>query len=146
MTDFGRANFVLPTGAHWTKDVQLLEADGTTPVDLTGYTARMQVRATPDASTKILDLSSENGRITIDGPNGTVTVTIPAAQLTEGPGGLDLSSITAPPAWVREVLEDLTVFRGYGKVAVYDLELVSAGGVVTRLLQGQVCFDPEVTR
>ncbi len=29
---------------------------------------------------------------------------------------------------------------------VYDLELVSAGGVVTRLLQGAATVSPEVTR
>jgi len=28
----------------------------------------------------------------------------------------------------------------------YDLELVSAGGVVTRLVEGQIILTPEVTR
>lgn len=49
-----------------------------TPVDITGYTARMQVRDPYDSSL-MLDLSSGDG-LTVDGPNGTVLVEITAAQ------------------------------------------------------------------
>ena len=40
-----------------------------------------------------------------------------------------------------------TVSSGWTwKSAVYDVELVQPGGAVTRVLQGKVTVDPEVTR
>lgn len=43
--------------------------------NLTGYTAKMQVRAAPD-SPVIVELSTENGRITLGGVNGTIDLKI----------------------------------------------------------------------
>lgn len=89
-----------------------------TPVDLTGYTARMQVRASAAADAVLLDLTTENGGITLGTTDGTVTCTATATQtaaLTFGTG-------------------------------VYDLELVDGSGVVTRLAEGSVCLSREVTR
>jgi hypothetical protein len=89
-----------------------------TPVDLTGYTARMQVRASAAATAVLLDLTTENGGITLGGTDGTITCTSSATQtaaLTFGTG-------------------------------VYDLELVDGSGVVTRLAEGSVCVSREVTR
>lgn len=86
-------------------------------VNLTGYTARLQIRESVDAASTLVSLTSSSG-ITLGGVAGTVQVTI---------------SATATAA--------LTPGR-----AVYDLELVSGGGVVTRLLEGAVRITPEVTR
>ena len=41
---------------------------------------------------------------------------------------------------IKSITEKM--FSGY----VYDLEIESAGGVVTRLMQGQITVTPEVTR
>jgi hypothetical protein len=93
------------------------KADGAL-VNLTGYTARMQIRATAEASTALIELTTENGRIALGGSAGTITLTISAtdtAALTSGRG-------------------------------VYDLELVSGSGIVTRLLQGAVTISRNVTR
>lgn len=49
------------------------------PIDLTGYTAAMQVRPRYDAD-PIIDL--DNSSFTIDGPNGEVTLSVSAADLT----------------------------------------------------------------
>jgi hypothetical protein len=88
-------------------------------MDLTGYTARMQVRPSiADTNPPLLNLTTENGAITLGGATGLVTV-IAAAALT--------TAIT-------------------NKKGVYDLELVDATGFVTRLLQGAVAFNFEVTR
>ena len=90
-----------------------------TAVNLTGYTARMQVRAAYDATTTILSLTSGAGDITLGGSAGTIAITA-SATVT--------AALTAP--WT----------------GVYDLELVSGGGVVTRLLEGPATVSPEVTR
>jgi hypothetical protein len=89
-----------------------------TPYNLTGYTARMQVRANTASSTVVIELTTENSRITLGGTAGTVSLLIPAANT---------ASLTA------------------GQY-VYDLELVSGGGVVTRLVEGNFKVSAEVTK
>lgn len=88
------------------------------PIDLTSYTARMQVRRTKQSSTVIVEASTTDGRITLGGALGTITVVIPAT-----------------------VTDDIEAGCG-----VYDLEVESADGVVTRLIEGAVEFSKEVTR
>jgi hypothetical protein len=92
--------------------------DNGVAVNLTGYTARMQVRATLEAATALIELTTANGRIALGGTAGTITLSISAtdtAALTSGRG-------------------------------VYDLELVSGSGIVTRLLQGVATISRNVTR
>ncbi len=91
---------------------------GGSPVNLTSYTARMQVRKTPSSDIKILDLTTENGAITLGGVAGTITVNVTATAM---------AAVQA------------NKYR-------YDLEVVSAGGVVTRLLEGVFLVTAEVTR
>ncbi|MCY1167378.1 hypothetical protein D9M73_73390 [compost metagenome] len=87
-------------------------------IDLTGYTARMQVRQSIAAAEALLELTTENGGIAITPATGTITLTQTATQ-------------TAAYTWKR---------------GVYDLEIVSPSGVVTRLIQGDIETSPEVTR
>ena len=92
-----------------------------TPSNLSGYTARMMVRATADAADPALvSLTSPSGGIVIDNTAKTITITI-AATLTAA----------------------YTFSEG-----VYDLELVSgdATPVVTLLLAGNVFVTDEVTK
>lgn len=86
-------------------------------VNLTSYTARMQARTSPDASSPVLSLTTGNG-ITLGGSAGTITLSRSAAQTAALPAGRYL----------------------------YDLELESAGGVVTRLVEGVLTIWPEVTK
>ena len=86
-------------------------------VNLSGYTARLQIRESVDAAATLVSLTSSSG-ITLGGAAGTIQVVISATAT---------AAITA-------------------RTGVYDLELVSGGGVVTRLLEGSVVFVPEVTR
>lgn len=90
-----------------------------TAVNLGGYSARMNVRETYSSATAILTLTTENGGITLGGAAGTITLAATATAT---------AALTAP-------------FSG-----VYDLELVSGAGVVTRLLEGVATVSPEVTR
>jgi len=92
--------------------------DNGVAVNLTGYTARMQVRSTLESATTVVELTTANGRIALGGAAGTITLTISATD-TAG----------------------LTAGRG-----VYDLELVSGSGIVTRLLQGVATISRNVTR
>jgi methylase of polypeptide subunit release factors len=78
----------------------------------------MQVRKTPSSDTKVLDLTTENGAIALGGAAGTIAVTISATAM---------AAVAA------------NKYR-------YDLELASAGGVVTRLLEGVFLVTAEVTR
>lgn len=111
----GKYNFICPQGSTFSK--QLTWQIDDEPVDLTSYTARMQVREKYNSPTKILDLTTENGGIVLGGDEGTILINVDATE-TE--------NIVA-------------------KCYVYDLELVSSS-TVTRLIEGQFMVTPEVTR
>ncbi|MCQ4274501.1 hypothetical protein [Stutzerimonas degradans] len=85
------------------------------PVDLTGATARMQIRAQLGGAV-LLELTTENGALAITGL-GTITRTLSAAQ-------------TAALTWTD---------------GVYDLEVQFPDGTVQRYLQGAVTVSREVT-
>lgn len=89
-----------------------------TPVDLTGYSARMMVRTTYTAASPTISLTSPSGGITISAAAGEITVVMTATQ-------------TAAIAAGRYV---------------YDLEIESGGGEVTRIADGPLTVTPEVTR
>ena len=86
-------------------------------VNLTGYTARLQARIDVDEPNTILSLTTGAG-ITLGGAAGTITLDQTATQTALLPKG----------------------------EYVYDLELQSSGGIVTRLLQGELNISAEVTR
>jgi len=87
------------------------------PIDLTGYTARMQIRQKVTSSVS-LSLTTENNRITLGGDAGTIALSITSSDMADLPAG----SYT------------------------YDLELVSVSGDVSRLLMGTFVVRSEVTR
>lgn len=91
--------------------------DAGTPIDITGYSARMQIRKTYDDAPIISLTSNVGGGIVLGGVSGTIDITIGAS-----------------------VTDDITILRGK-----YDLELELAG-VVTRLIQGTVDISREVTK
>lgn len=89
-----------------------------TPVNLTGYTARMQIRAKLADTTTIDEYTTQNGKISID---------------TAGFGIILQVDATTTAAY--------TFSSG-----VYSLELVSPLGVVTQLCTGNITLIKEVTR
>lgn len=114
----GQYDITIEQGATFERTLTWNDQNGS-PINLTGYTARMHVRRTHyDNGTPLLTLTTENGGITLGGAAGTIALTVSATAT---------SAVTAASG-------------------VYDLELVSAGGRVTRLLEGSVDFTPEVTR
>ena len=107
-------------GASW--DYTLTWQTGGVPVNLTGYNARMQVRESHMAGTPVLSIVAGTG-ITLGGTAGTIILEATATQT---------AGISAQPPGPQQY--------------VYDLELISDAGIVTRLVEGRVLVYPEVTR
>jgi len=87
------------------------------PVNLSGYTSRMQVRKFAGSAVPFLTLTNASG-MTITAGTGVIDVAITAAAMAKLPGG------------------------SY----VYDLEIVDSSGEVTKLLAGKFDVEAEVTR
>lgn len=111
----GKYNIIAPQGSTYRLSFTI-STDGV-PWNLTSYSARMQVRPNTNSTTKILDLSSANGDITLNS-SGVVSVTASADAMAAATPGRH----------------------------VYDIELVSAGNVVDRVLEGRFAVTPEVTQ
>jgi len=123
----GTHNFFCEQGSTFSRSIYIEQPDlisdptGATfePYNIVGYTARMQVRRTIDASAFLLNLTTENGALTV------------AESADQNDINIDLSaSITASVA----------------TSGVYDIEIVSPAGVVSRVLQGNFTVSQEVTR
>lgn len=110
-------DFEIIQGATFTQPFVWKDGDGD-PVDLTGYTARMQVRKSVQAEDVLLEATTANGRIVIDPLTGTFTLTLSA-------------SVTESIDWL---------------CGQYDIELVDSDGVVVRILEGHIAVSREITR
>jgi hypothetical protein len=91
--------------------------DASVLVNLTGCTARMQVRKFAGSSKPVLNLTSSSG-ITLGGAAGTIRVQISAAALSVVPAD----------------------------EYVYDIEIVDASSIVLKVLSGEFVVNAEVTR
>lgn len=89
------------------------------PFDLTGYSARMQVRRTLDSSSFMLELTTGNGSLLIN----------PADEINQI--FIDVSA---------------SVTASVQTSGFYDIEIENGDGVVSRILQGTFTLSPEVTR
>lgn len=87
------------------------------PVDLTGYTARLQIRKSIKAPDVLLELTTENGGISINVPAYTITLNISATA-------------TAALTWTE---------------GVYELEMVK-GPLVVPLVRGAARVTREIAR
>lgn len=92
--------------------------DADQPIDITGYTARLQMRASEAATPVLYSATTDNGQLVIDGEAGLVMLAIPDPTNA---------------AWVWR----------YG---VYDLELLDPDDFVVKLSWGRVRVKPEITR
>lgn len=113
-------DLVIRQGA--TFNLQLIYNDSNNQViDLTNYTARMQIRKTIDATSTLLELTTENGGITLGGAAGTIDLHMTAAATTAA-------------TWTT---------------GVYDIELVHdelGEEIVDILIEGNVTLRLGVTR
>ena len=123
----GSHNFVCEQGATFKRTIEVerpdLEADPTgetfIPYDLTGFTARMQVRRTIDSANFLLSLTTENGALEVN----------PGEALN-----------------VIEINVSASVTASLSTSGLYDLEIQNGSGEVSRVLQGNFTVIPEVTR
>jgi len=115
-----KLNITLEQGATWRHSFALKggSAANDPALNLAGYVARMQLRTDIPAPDVLLDMSTTNGRITVDALAGRLDLLLSAADTA----ALDFDR------------------------AVYDLEIESAGGEVTRVLAGTVTLSKQVTR
>jgi hypothetical protein len=113
----GRYDIVCEQGATFIRELTWTDATEQ-PVNLTGYSARMHVRQTIKSATTVIELTTANGRVVLYPTTGKIVMTLTAEQTAALPT----------------------------KPCVYDLELVSGSGVVTRLIEGSFTVKPEVTR
>ena len=116
----GIHNFTCNQGATFSRTITWKDS-ANAAYTLTGYTARMHVRETVENANTVITLTTANSRITLGNTvstKGQITLTISAA---------DTANLV--PA-----------------IYVYDLELVSSGGVVDRLIEGNFVVKAEVTR
>ena len=123
----GKYSFTVEQGSTTSFQVVYKDANGT-PVNLSGYHARMQIRETIGSSTIIGRLSSS---LDTDGTGLNLSGSAGTLPLSSGSIGVYISAASS---------------SGFTfDTAVYDLELVT-GTTVTRLLQGTIKLDKEVTR
>jgi len=123
----GTYNFTCEQGSTFTRLIELEEPDlvadptGNTfvPIDINGYSARMQVRRTIESTSYLVYLTTENGGLIINPTDADNQIVISMAD---------------------EVTASISVS------GVYDLEIESPEGVVSRILQGVFTLSPEVTR
>ena len=106
--------FVIPADTHWTVSMTNMASDGTTPISLTGYTARAVFACVGQTS---IELTTENGRITLGGALGTITLTL-------------TSEITS------------TMAAG---VYSYGLDLINGSSQKTRLIEGNITVTADTT-
>lgn len=118
----GNYNILCEQGVTFTRVIAIEEPTEEDPevfqaYNLTNHTARMQVRRTIESTTVLISLTTENGRISIDGSGGIITLLITAA---------DTAALTSS--------------------GVYDLEIIDSSGNVSRVIQGSFTLSQEVTR
>jgi len=125
--DANRYNISIWQGATFGLTITIKDAAGNVS-NITGYSARMQIREAYDSATATETLTTANGEITITGAEGNVALQLAATRTANI--SVDLSSPGRPPK----------------KTYVYDLELIDTANVVSKLLYGDAIVYAEVTR
>lgn len=110
-------NFEVDQNATFTFEVQYTLDDEITPIDITGASAKMQVRDTQGGSKLAFTLTSPSGGIGIDGPTGTLSIKMTPTQTNK-------------------------LF--YPKSA-YDIMMIDSNGNKIKLLEGFMTLSRSVT-
>jgi len=123
----GEYNITIEQGTTFYRLIDVMEPTVLDPdvyeaFNLTGYTARMQIRRTVESTTPMISLTSPtvsgNGITVMDGANNAISINITDTMT---------SSLTSS--------------------GVYDLEIIKTStGAVSRLLRGTITLSLEVTR
>jgi hypothetical protein len=119
----GRYSFVIEQGSTLNFSIVYNDSNGQ-PVDLSQYSAKMQIRQTY-SSPPLLTLSSS---LNADGTG------LNMSSAVSGTIGIYIASCTSSLLTFNEALYDLDIISGSGKCPV-----------VNRILEGKVKLSPEVT-
>lgn len=110
-------NIVLEQGTNWIEGLIWENKSTNLPNDLTGYTARLQVREKYDDPLPFLEMTTANNGIILGNNQGTIDIVfIPAT--TSG----------------------LTILKGY-----YELMVYAPGGQIIPLAKGTILIRPALT-
>jgi hypothetical protein len=112
-----KRNESIPEGASVTVHWRWVNRKTKVPIDITGYSARMQLRSSHTAADPVTTLSTDNGRIVLGGEDGTID--------------LDFDLVTHPVPAGRYV---------------FDLLMIPSSGPRRRLVEGIITISPAVTR
>lgn len=113
----GKLDLVIEQGSDYFHQLIWQNVEEGTPIDITGYTAKMQIRPCFGSDDIYEELSTANGKITIVGADGKILL-----ELT--------NAVTTAYTWVN---------------GVYDLELTSTVSKITRLIEGKVTITKNLT-
>lgn len=111
-------NIELDPGADTIIEYDWTDPSTGLPINLTGYTAKMEVRSKPYDSTVLLSLTTANGKIVLGGVTGTIQLMFSSTDTNTG-----------------------TWFSG-----VYDLFIINTGSnITTAVAKGFVTILQQVT-
>lgn len=140
-----RQDLIIRQGETWSFVWTKKDSAGAA-VNLTGYTARMSLRTdygAGQASYLSTGADADGGTIALGGALGTVTLSMTAAQTA---ALLDNFEVVLSMIETGEYYGLSSRGRINSSVEfIYDLELISGAGVVTRELEGRVCVYREVS-
>ena len=108
--------FTADRGATFTQVIKYKD-DSNNALNLSGFTGVMVIRQRTNVAQIVMTLSTDNERIAIDGPTGTITLQVSASDMVIEPGRY-----------------------------TYTFEVTSSGGEVTRLLMGDFIVRTDVYR
>jgi hypothetical protein len=124
----GKYSLLVEQGTTLNIELQYLDSNNT-PIDLTGYTAKMQIKDNyANSATTVYATLSSN--ILPDGTGLNLSGSRGLNSPTSGTIGVCISAATSSTFDFN--------------IAYYDLE-ITTGSIVTRLLQGTVALSKEVT-
>lgn len=113
----GLYNFDIEQGIPFARILNLKDSAGVT-MNLTGYSARMQIRPYVSSTEVLIEATTVNGKLIITPLTGVLTISLSEAD---------------------------TKLLTYTK-SVYDIELLDTANSPVRLLQGSITVSREVTR
>lgn len=111
------ANLTLLQGK--TLGSEIIWGGSATPIDVTGFSARLTIRANYNSANPTADFTVANGRVIVGGVDGRIRFVMSAAQSSE---------LVAP-------------FTG-----VYEVEITDTAGKVYRAVYGTATIEPEVVK
>jgi hypothetical protein len=122
----GKYSFTIEQGSTFERELIYQDSTGV-PINLTNYSARMQIRPSPGSSTLYLTLSSS---LMLDGTGLNMNGLTGVIPTTSGTIGIVISAATSSLLTFDE--------------AAYDLEIYS-GSYASRIIEGKVKLSKEIT-